>query len=86
MQSRDISLYEPENLKTVSKKQPSEQEMADLRFAFTICKHVKSNCIVLAKDEAVVGVGKTADGAGHGGVDRGSKFHGGRPSGLVRGS
>lgn len=57
LQSRDISLYEPENLKTVSKKQPSEQEMADLRFAFTICKHVKSNCIVLAKDEAVVGVG-----------------------------
>ncbi len=57
VQGRDLSLYDPASLKVVTKKKPSEKEMADLRFAFTVCKHVKSNGIVLAKDEAVAGVG-----------------------------
>jgi len=57
LQQRDLSIYDPSNLKIVTKRRPSEKEMADLRFAFTICKHVKSNSIVLAKDEAVVGIG-----------------------------
>ena len=50
-------MYDPANLKIVTKKKPSEKEMSDLRFAFIVCKHVKSNSIVLVKDEAVVGVG-----------------------------
>src|SRR5205814_292729 len=37
--------------------QPSDEQMRDLQFAWTVCKHVRSNAIVLAKDEKVVGVG-----------------------------
>ncbi len=44
-------------MKTVSKRQPSPSELADLRFAATVAKHVKSNAIVLAKDGATVGIG-----------------------------
>ena len=46
-----------DDLKVVTKAQPSEEQMADLRFAWTVCKHVKSNAIVLAKDLTAVGVG-----------------------------
>ena len=44
-------------LKTVSKRRPTEKELADLRFAFRVAKHVKSNTIVYAKDLATVGIG-----------------------------
>ena len=44
-------------LKTVTKKQPSEKEMPELLFAFKVVKHAKSNGIVLAKDNATVGIG-----------------------------
>ncbi|MBI5645007.1 bifunctional phosphoribosylaminoimidazolecarboxamide formyltransferase/IMP cyclohydrolase [Candidatus Kaiserbacteria bacterium] len=44
-------------LKTVSKRMPTVKELADLTFAFTICKHVKSNTIVYAKNGATVGIG-----------------------------
>lgn len=57
LQTRDLSVYDSASLKFVSKKKPSEKEMADLRFAFIVGKHVKSNSIVLAKNEAVIGVG-----------------------------
>jgi len=57
LQGRDLSVYDPANLKVVTKKKPSEKEMADLRFAFIVCKHVKSNSIVLVRNEMVVGVG-----------------------------
>ncbi len=43
--------------KVVTKRAPTEAELADLRFAWLVCKHVKSNAIVLAKDGMVVGVG-----------------------------
>jgi phosphoribosylaminoimidazolecarboxamide formyltransferase/IMP cyclohydrolase len=43
--------------KVVTRRQPTEVEMADLRFAWLVCKHVKSNAIVLAKEGRVVGVG-----------------------------
>jgi phosphoribosylaminoimidazolecarboxamide formyltransferase/IMP cyclohydrolase len=42
---------------TVTKRPPTGAEWADLRFAWTVCKHVKSNAIVLARDGLVVGVG-----------------------------
>ena len=45
------------NVNVVTRRSPSEQELADLRFAWTVCKHVKSNAIVLAKQGMVVGVG-----------------------------
>ena len=43
--------------RTVTKRAPSEAEIADLKMAFTVCKHVKSNAIVYVKDGATVGVG-----------------------------
>jgi phosphoribosylaminoimidazolecarboxamide formyltransferase/IMP cyclohydrolase len=41
----------------VSKRDPTEDELADLRFAWRACKHIKSNAIVLVKDRALVGMG-----------------------------
>jgi len=45
------------DLKVVTKRTPTERELADCRFAWTIAKHVKSNAIVYAKDGATAGVG-----------------------------
>jgi len=55
VQSRDNG--RPTEFKTVTKRAPTATEMADLKFAFTVCKHVKSNTIVYAKDGATVGIG-----------------------------
>ena len=41
----------------VTKRAPSAQELADLKFAFRVCKHVKSNAIIYVKDGATVGIG-----------------------------
>ena len=57
MQSKDGGRIKAEDLKTVTKRQPTEQEIADLLFAWRVGKHVKSNTIVYAKDLATVGVG-----------------------------
>jgi phosphoribosylaminoimidazolecarboxamide formyltransferase / IMP cyclohydrolase len=57
VQSRDGASVETMDLKVVTDRQPTEQEWADLRFAFKIAKHVKSNAIVYAKDGATVGIG-----------------------------
>ena len=56
LQNRD-ALLTSADLKVVTKRQPTDAEMADLMFAFTVCKHVKSNAIIYAKDGATVGVG-----------------------------
>ncbi|MBA2921104.1 bifunctional phosphoribosylaminoimidazolecarboxamide formyltransferase/IMP cyclohydrolase [Sphingomonas sp. MAH-20] len=55
VQSRDNGAIG--ELQVVTKRQPSEQELADCRFAWTVAKHVKSNAIVYAKDGATAGVG-----------------------------
>ena len=57
VQSRDNAVVEDMQLKTVTKRAPSEAELRDLRFAFRVAKHVKSNTIVYAKDLATVGIG-----------------------------
>ncbi|WP_405401968.1 bifunctional phosphoribosylaminoimidazolecarboxamide formyltransferase/IMP cyclohydrolase [Paracoccus sp. Ld10] len=57
IQGRDNGHVSRDDLKIVSDRQPSEQELADLMFAWTIAKHVKSNAIVYAKDLATVGIG-----------------------------
>ncbi len=49
VQSRDNAVVDEMQLKTVTKRAPSEAELADLRFAFRVAKHVKSNTIVYAK-------------------------------------
>ena len=56
-QTRDAGRVTPEQLKTVTRRPPSAAELADLIFAFRVCKHVKSNAIVYAKDGATVGIG-----------------------------
>jgi phosphoribosylaminoimidazolecarboxamide formyltransferase/IMP cyclohydrolase len=57
VQGRDRVVATPNDLKTVSKKAPSADEIADLIFADTVAKHVKSNAIVFAKNGATVGIG-----------------------------
>ena len=56
LQNRD-GLLTSDDIKVVTERQPTEAEMADLMFAFTVCKHVKSNAIIYAKNGATVGVG-----------------------------
>lgn len=57
VQTRDRGSDDFGQLKVVTKRQPTPTELADLRFAWLVCKHVKSNAIVLAKEGMVVGVG-----------------------------
>ena len=56
-QSRDNAVVDDMKLETVTKRAPSEAELADLIFAYRVVKHVKSNTIVFAKDRATVGIG-----------------------------
>jgi len=57
LQEEDRETYSSQDLKVVTEKEPSPEEKEDLLFAWIICKHIKSNAIVLAKDKTVVGVG-----------------------------
>lgn len=56
VQNIDNTVFNGE-VKTVTKRAPTSSELSDLMFAFTVCKHVKSNAIVYAKDGATVGIG-----------------------------
>lgn len=57
VQSRDNGCIAKDALTVVTKRAPSEQELADCLFAWTIAKHVKSNAIVYAKDGSTAGIG-----------------------------
>jgi len=57
VQDKDTGAIGMDDLKVVTKKKPTEAEMADLLFAWTVAKHVKSNAIIYVKDGATVGVG-----------------------------
>jgi phosphoribosylaminoimidazolecarboxamide formyltransferase / IMP cyclohydrolase len=56
-QTRDNGRVGAADLRVVTRRVPTDAELADLLFAFTVCKHVKSNAIVYAKDGATVGIG-----------------------------
>lgn len=56
-QDRDNSRLSEDNMRVVTKRDYTEAELADLRFAWVICKHTKSNAIVYVKDKKAVGVG-----------------------------
>ena len=56
-QSEDIEKFNIKNFKIVSKKKPTKSQLKNLIFAFNICRYVKSNAIVLASQEATVGIG-----------------------------
>jgi phosphoribosylaminoimidazolecarboxamide formyltransferase/IMP cyclohydrolase len=57
IQSRDNGAILPHDLKVVTKRAPTEQELKDCLFAWTVARHVKSNAIVYAKDGATAGIG-----------------------------
>ena len=56
-QSRDTGRVGLADLRTVTRRAPTAAELADLMFAFRVCKHVKSNAIVYARDGATTGIG-----------------------------
>ncbi|MCS6865969.1 MAG: bifunctional phosphoribosylaminoimidazolecarboxamide formyltransferase/IMP cyclohydrolase [Gemmataceae bacterium] len=57
VQTRDVKADHPETWKCVTQRAPTDAEQRALLFAWLVCKHVKSNAIVLAQDTQVVGVG-----------------------------
>ena len=57
VQDRDSGMVAEAELKCVTKRKPTDQELADCLFAWTVAKHVKSNAIVYAKDGVTAGIG-----------------------------
>ena len=57
VQDMDTEIYDPAKLKVVTQKHPSEKEMEDLKFAWVIAKHVKSNAIIYARNQETIGLG-----------------------------
>ena len=57
IQSEDLNLFAKRNFKIVSKLKPTFKQLKDIIFAFNVCRYVKSNAIVLASNEATVGIG-----------------------------
>ncbi len=57
LQDRDNARVEAADLVTATRRSPTQSELKDLLFAFSVCKHVKSNAIVYAKNKATVGIG-----------------------------
>ncbi len=57
IQSKDSIVIEKKKLKCVTKLKPKKKEMAEIQFAFNVCKHVKSNAIVLCNNFSTIGIG-----------------------------
>jgi phosphoribosylaminoimidazolecarboxamide formyltransferase / IMP cyclohydrolase len=57
VQDRDYDLEERADMQVVTERRPTEVEWQELAFAWRVCKHVKSNAIVLSRDLATVGIG-----------------------------
>jgi phosphoribosylaminoimidazolecarboxamide formyltransferase/IMP cyclohydrolase len=57
VQDRDNGLLTTDMMRVVTKRQPTAQELADCRFAWTVAKHVKSNAIVYAREGVTAGIG-----------------------------
>ena len=57
VQTRDLAIVAPADLKVVTKLAPTDAQLADLQFAWRVCKFVKSNAIVYARGRATLGVG-----------------------------
>ncbi|HUE83564.1 MAG TPA: bifunctional phosphoribosylaminoimidazolecarboxamide formyltransferase/IMP cyclohydrolase [Pyrinomonadaceae bacterium] len=57
IQTRDTHQLTPATLETVTRRKPSEEELQALLFAWTVCKHTKSNAIVYARKDQTIGVG-----------------------------
>ncbi len=57
VQTKDNIVIDKKKLKCVTKLKPTKKELAEIQFAFNICKHVKSNAIVLCNDFSTIGIG-----------------------------
>ena len=57
IQSKDKIIYDKKKLKFVTKLKPNKKELAEIEFAFNVCKYVKSNAIVLCNNFSTIGVG-----------------------------
>jgi len=57
VQDRDLEFADRSEMEVVTQRHPTEQEWRDLLFAWQVCKHVRSNAIVIVKDEASAGIG-----------------------------
>jgi phosphoribosylaminoimidazolecarboxamide formyltransferase/IMP cyclohydrolase len=57
VQDRDMDLEDRSEMEVVTERKPSEREWGEMLFAWKVCKHVRSNAIVLARDLASVGIG-----------------------------
>jgi phosphoribosylaminoimidazolecarboxamide formyltransferase/IMP cyclohydrolase len=57
LQSKDKVIFDKKKLKFVTKLKPNKKELAEIEFAFNVCKYVKSNAIVLCNDFSTIGIG-----------------------------
>ena len=57
LQEKDDKIFNKNKLKFVTKIKPTKKEIKELEFAFKVCKYVKSNAIVITKDNATIGIG-----------------------------
>ena len=57
VQSEDLNAFKNKDFRVVSKRKPNSKQLKNLIFAFNVCRYVKSNAIVLASNEATVGIG-----------------------------
>jgi phosphoribosylaminoimidazolecarboxamide formyltransferase/IMP cyclohydrolase len=57
IQDRDLGLEDRTEMQVVTERKPSEAEWGEMLFAWKVCKHVRSNAIVLSNDLASVGIG-----------------------------
>ncbi|MFW5999507.1 MAG: bifunctional phosphoribosylaminoimidazolecarboxamide formyltransferase/IMP cyclohydrolase [Halanaerobiaceae bacterium] len=57
VQERDLHVLSEDEIEVVTETEPTEEQLKDLLFAWKVVKHVKSNAIVMAKDQMIVGVG-----------------------------
>ena len=57
IQSKDFIVIDKKKLKCVTKLKPNKKDLAEIQFAFNICKHVKSNAIVLCNNFSTIGIG-----------------------------
>ncbi|MDC2986644.1 bifunctional phosphoribosylaminoimidazolecarboxamide formyltransferase/IMP cyclohydrolase [Candidatus Pelagibacter bacterium] len=57
LQTKDLVILDKKKLKCVTKLKPNKKELAEIQFAFNVCKHVKSNAIVISNNFSTIGIG-----------------------------
>jgi len=57
LQEKDDLIFQKKKLRCVTRNKPSRKELKDIEFAFRVCKYVKSNAIVVVKDNSTIGIG-----------------------------